>query len=117
MDSRIDALSSGINGTMVAVCAEDDDRVTEGELLVEIDPRDYEVAVEQAKARLELALAQVASTRQVMTPRSQMSRGRRDQLQSAARRQALHLAFQASGSRSGSVRSIYVDRPRRCGQS
>lgn len=64
MDSHIDALSSGINGTMVAVCAEDDDRVTEGELLVEIDPRDYEVAVEQAKARLELALAQVASTRQ-----------------------------------------------------
>ena len=35
MDSHIDALSSGINGTMVAVCAEDDDRVTEGELLVE----------------------------------------------------------------------------------
>jgi membrane fusion protein (multidrug efflux system) len=64
MDSHIDALSSGINGTMVAVCAEDDDRVTEGELLVEIDPRDYEVAVEQAKARLESARAQVASTRQ-----------------------------------------------------
>jgi multidrug resistance efflux pump len=32
-----------------------DDRVTKGELLVEIDPRDYEVAVEQAKARLEFS--------------------------------------------------------------
>jgi membrane fusion protein, multidrug efflux system len=37
---------------------------TKGELLVEIDPRDYEVAVEQAKARPELALAQVASAKQ-----------------------------------------------------
>jgi membrane fusion protein, multidrug efflux system len=33
-------------------------------LLVEIDPRDYEVAVAQAKARLELALARVASAKQ-----------------------------------------------------
>jgi multidrug resistance efflux pump len=33
-------------------------------LFVEIDTRDYEVAIEQAKARLELALAQVASAKQ-----------------------------------------------------
>ena len=33
-------------------------------MLVEIDPRDYEVAVELAKARLQLALAHVASAKQ-----------------------------------------------------
>ncbi len=64
IDGHIDPLSSRIDGTVIAVHAEDDDRVTKGELLVEIDPRDYEVAVEQEKARLELALAQAASAKQ-----------------------------------------------------
>ena len=36
----------------------------QGELLVEIDPRDYEVAVEPSQAHVELALAQVASAKQ-----------------------------------------------------
>jgi membrane fusion protein, multidrug efflux system len=64
IDGHIDPLSSRIDGTVIAVHAEDDDRVKAGELLVEIDPRDYEVAEESAKARLELALAQVASAKQ-----------------------------------------------------
>ena len=64
IDGHIDPLSSRIDGTVIRVHAEDDDRVKAGELLVEIDPRDYEVAVAQAKARLELALARVASAKQ-----------------------------------------------------
>jgi membrane fusion protein, multidrug efflux system len=64
IDGHIDPLSSRIDGTVIVVHAEDDDRVKAGELLVEIDPRDYEVAEESAKARLELALAQVASAKQ-----------------------------------------------------
>lgn len=64
IDGHIDPLSSRIDGTVIAVHAEDDDRVKKHELLVEIDPRDYQVAVEQAKARVELALAQVASATQ-----------------------------------------------------
>src|SRR3984957_18875249 len=64
IDGHIDPLSSRIDGTVIRVHAEDDDRVGAGELLVEIDPRDYEVAVSQAKARLELALARVASAKQ-----------------------------------------------------
>ncbi|MGC2494939.1 HlyD family secretion protein [Candidatus Binatus sp.] len=64
IDGHIDPLSSRINGTVIRVHAEDNDRVKAGELLVEIDPRDYEVAVAQARARLELALAQVASAKQ-----------------------------------------------------
>jgi membrane fusion protein, multidrug efflux system len=64
IDGHIDPLSSRIDGTVIAVHAEDDDRIRKGELLVEIDPRDYAVAVEQARARLGLALAQVASAQQ-----------------------------------------------------
>lgn len=64
IDGHIDPISSRIDGTVIRVHPEDDDRVTAGALLVEIDPRDYEVAVEQARAGLELALAQVASAKQ-----------------------------------------------------
>jgi membrane fusion protein (multidrug efflux system) len=64
IDGHIDPLSSRIDGTVVAVHVEDDDRVSKGELLVEIDPRDYEVTVEQARARLNLAIAQRASAQQ-----------------------------------------------------
>jgi membrane fusion protein, multidrug efflux system len=64
IDGHIDPLSSRIDGTVIRVHAEDDDRVRKGDLLVEIDPRDNDVAVEQAQARLELALAQVASAKQ-----------------------------------------------------
>jgi membrane fusion protein (multidrug efflux system) len=64
IDGHIDPLSSRIDGTVIRVHVENNDRVKAGELLVEIDPRDYEVAVAQAKARLELVLAQVASAKQ-----------------------------------------------------
>ena len=52
IDGHIDPLSSRINGTVIQVHAENNDRVKAGELLVEIDPRDYEVAVENAAANL-----------------------------------------------------------------
>src|ERR1700733_4568697 len=64
IDGHIDPLSPRINGTVIAVHVENNDRVKAGELLVEIDPRDFEVAVAQAKARVELAVAQVASAKQ-----------------------------------------------------
>jgi membrane fusion protein (multidrug efflux system) len=64
IDGHIDPLSSRINGTVIGVHAEDDDRVRKGDLLVEIDPRDNEVATGQARARLALARAQVASAKQ-----------------------------------------------------
>jgi membrane fusion protein (multidrug efflux system) len=64
IDGHIDPLSSRINGTVIRVHVEDDDQVKKGDLLVEIDPRDYEVAVEGARARLGLARAQIASAKQ-----------------------------------------------------
>jgi membrane fusion protein, multidrug efflux system len=64
IDGHIDPLSSRINGTVIRVHADNNDRVKAGELLVEIDPRDYEVAVARARAGLELASAQVSSAKQ-----------------------------------------------------
>src|SRR5258708_10995283 len=61
IDGHIDPLSSRIDGTVIAVHAEDDDRVKAGELLVDIHPPDYESAEESSRARLRLAVAQGAS--------------------------------------------------------
>jgi membrane fusion protein (multidrug efflux system) len=64
IDGHIDPISSRIDGTVVRVLVEDADRVRGGQLLVEIDPRDAQVAAEQAKARWDQAVAQVASAKQ-----------------------------------------------------
>jgi membrane fusion protein (multidrug efflux system) len=45
IDGHIEPLSSRIQGTVIRAHAENNDRVTAGELLVEIDLRDFEVAV------------------------------------------------------------------------
>jgi len=64
IDGHIDPVSSRIDGTIIRVNVEDDDRVKAGELIAEIDPRDYQVALEQATARLDYAQAEVISARQ-----------------------------------------------------
>jgi membrane fusion protein (multidrug efflux system) len=64
IDGHIDPLASRIDGTVIGVHVEDDDQVKKGDLLVEIDPRDSEVGVEGARARLGLARAQIASAKQ-----------------------------------------------------
>jgi membrane fusion protein (multidrug efflux system) len=50
IDGNIYAITSRIAGTITAVHVEDNDRVKKGEVLVELDPSDYHVAVDQAKA-------------------------------------------------------------------
>ena len=45
-------VSSKIGGSVIAVHVKDNDFVKKGDLLLEIDPRDYEVKVEQAKVAL-----------------------------------------------------------------
>jgi membrane fusion protein, multidrug efflux system len=64
IDGHIDPLSSRINGTVVRVHAEDNDRVKAGELLVEIDPRDYQVAAENAAANLAMVEQVVKAAQQ-----------------------------------------------------
>jgi membrane fusion protein (multidrug efflux system) len=53
IDGNIYAITSRIAGTITAVHVEDNDRVKKGDVLVELDPRDYHVAVDQAKATLQ----------------------------------------------------------------
>ncbi len=64
VDAHISPISSRISGTITGVYVENNQRVKARELLVQLDPHDYEVAVEQARAQLAQANAEVNSARQ-----------------------------------------------------
>jgi membrane fusion protein (multidrug efflux system) len=63
IDGHIDAVSGRINGNVVEVLAEDEQFVKAGDVLVRIDPRDYQVAVDKADADLHDAEAALESSR------------------------------------------------------
>jgi membrane fusion protein (multidrug efflux system) len=61
IDGDISAVSPRVSGTVIAVHVVDNEHVAAGAPLLEIDPADYEVALEQARANLEQAEAQLAA--------------------------------------------------------
>ena len=52
VDAHVTQIAARIGGTVVKVAVEDNQRVDAGAPLVELDPRDYQVAVDKAKAEL-----------------------------------------------------------------
>lgn len=63
VDGNIDPISARITGHITDVLVEDAQVVNAGDILVKIDPRDYEVAVAQAQANLADAEASLESSR------------------------------------------------------
>ena len=63
VDGHLHPLSSRVDGTILAVGAEDNQKVNAGDLLVQLDPKDYQVALDQAQASFEGANAQTATQR------------------------------------------------------
>jgi membrane fusion protein (multidrug efflux system) len=63
IDGHINAVSARISGNVLEIRAEDEQIVKAGEVLVRIDPRDYEVAVAKAEADLRDAEAALESSR------------------------------------------------------
>ena len=59
VDARVTQVAARVGGTVIRVAVDDNQRVERDALLVELDPRDYQVAVE--KARAELADAEAAA--------------------------------------------------------
>lgn len=57
VDGHINALSARVGGYVTKVNVNDNQAVEAGAVLVEIDPKDYQVAVERAKAEFEAAEA------------------------------------------------------------
>jgi membrane fusion protein (multidrug efflux system) len=60
IDGHINPIGARVTGTALRVLHDDNEVVEAGTLLVELDPRDYEVAVDRARA--DLANAQASST-------------------------------------------------------
>ncbi len=58
VDGHLNGITARIDGDVKAVYVEANQSVQAGQLLVELDPRDYEVALEQAQARLLKAQAE-----------------------------------------------------------
>jgi membrane fusion protein, multidrug efflux system len=52
VDGHLNGISARIDGDVKAVYVEENQSVQAGDVLVELDPRDYQVAVEQAQAQL-----------------------------------------------------------------
>src|SRR5271163_2103248 len=63
IDGHINAISARITGHLSEVLVEDSQLVKAGDVLVKIDPRDYEVALSQAQANLADAEASLENAR------------------------------------------------------
>jgi membrane fusion protein (multidrug efflux system) len=59
VDGHLTPVAARIDGTIKAVYADDNQVVKAGETLVALDPRDYQVALDQAKAQYDQAEAQL----------------------------------------------------------
>jgi membrane fusion protein, multidrug efflux system len=61
VDGHLNSIASRVAGTVTAVYVENDQPVKAGEALVDLDPSDYRVQVEQARANYEQAIAQASA--------------------------------------------------------
>jgi membrane fusion protein (multidrug efflux system) len=59
VDGHLNMISPRIAGTVVGVYVEDNQLVKPGQVIVDLDPRDYEVALQHANAAYEQAVAQL----------------------------------------------------------
>jgi membrane fusion protein (multidrug efflux system) len=62
VDGHLVPIASRVEGTIQAVAVDDNQAVTVGTTLVQLDPRDYQVALDQAQAQYEQASAQLAAS-------------------------------------------------------
>ncbi|MBI4464629.1 MAG: HlyD family secretion protein [Acidobacteria bacterium] len=63
IEGHIHAIGPRVGGTVAAVHVKDNQRVEGGTVLVEIDPRDYRVALQRAEAELAVAAAALDASR------------------------------------------------------
>ena len=69
MDGHITPIAAKIYGRVAEVLVRDNQPVKAGQVLVKIDPRDYQAALDQAKASLALAESEAQSAK-VDVPRT-----------------------------------------------
>ena len=74
VEARVVSISPRVAGHIARVLVTDNQQVAEGELLAEVDPRDFEVALDIAKAKLQSAEASLDEAKaQVSAARNKMA--------------------------------------------
>ena len=63
IDGNVIAISARVPGHVIEVMVEDEQMVKKGDVLVKLDPKDFEIAVERAKADLNNELANLQTSR------------------------------------------------------
>lgn len=63
VDAYVTPIASRVGGTILRVAVADNQQVGAGAVLVEIDPRDYQVALDRTRAELATAQAELAAAR------------------------------------------------------
>ena len=63
VDGRITQIAARVGGTLIKVNVDNNQQVAAGTVLVQIDPRDYQIAVDRARAELADARATAAAAR------------------------------------------------------
>lgn len=77
----IHPVNARINGTVTAVTVEDNQLVKPGTVLVKLDPRDFQVSVQQAQAALDVAQQQAAVAQENINVTSTNAQGQTTQAQ------------------------------------
>src|SRR5215472_558148 len=72
VDGHITQISSKVYGRVAEVLVDDNQQVKAGQILVKLDPRDYQAALDQAKAQLALAESDAKSAG-IEVPRTQLN--------------------------------------------
>ena len=81
VSGHIHQVSTRINGTVSDVLVADNQQVKQGQLLVKLDPRDYQVKVQLAQAALESARRQAQAAESSVSLASQTNQGKTTQAQ------------------------------------
>ena len=79
----IHPISSRIAGTVIQVAVDDNQNVKQGQTLVELDPKDYRVVVQQAQAALQNARKQASAAQATISLASQSAQANTTQAQGA----------------------------------
>lgn len=80
---NIHPVSSRISGTVTVVNVQDNQEVKAGQLLVELDPKDYRVAVKQAQAALKNAIGQAKAAQASIALAAQTAQANTTEAQSS----------------------------------
>ena len=105
---RVHQMSPRVQGQVIELWVEDNQRVKEGDLLIKLDPRDYEVSLERADAALQQAQAQVLQAQAaIVQAKANVQQADAGVAQSRAQETQAGASYEVAGINYGRASSLY----------